>query len=177
MHTQPYVKQRAGRDVIPALIRVRPRPFTTHISRGRGVIATTLDGLIDDSPDHGLFVHETRLLSRWRYFIGEKKPSPNAFSAIRQNHWLGYFVTPAPGVTAPPRDDGSGQVPTASQTPLELRVTRVIDDGLHEDVDLTNFTTETSSFVFAIELDADFADQGETRERQQHGRAHGAVGS
>jgi hypothetical protein len=60
-------------------------------------------------------------------------------------------------------------VPAASQTPLELCITRVIDDGLHEDIDLTNFTTETSSFVFRIELDADFADQGETRERKQHG--------
>lgn len=160
-----YVKPHAA----PELTRVRPRPFTTHISRGRGVIATTLDGLIDDSPDHGLFVHETRLLSRLRYFINGKEPSPNAFSTIRQNHWLGYFVTPAPGVTAPPRDDGSGQVPAASQTPLELSITRVIDDGLHEDVDLTNYTTETSAFVFAIELDADFADQGETRQRQQHG--------
>jgi len=153
----------------PELTRVRPRPFTTHISRGRGVIATTLDGLIDDGPDHGLFVHETRLLSQLKYFINGKEPSPNAFSSIRQNHWLGYFVTPAPGVTAPPRDDGSGQVPAASQTPLELSITRVIDDGLHEDVDLTNYTTETSAFVFAIELDADFADQGETRQRQQYG--------
>jgi glycogen debranching enzyme len=155
---------------VPDLIRVRPRPFTTHISRGRGVIATTLDGRIDDSPDHGLFVHETRLLSRWKYLIDQKVPSANAFSSIRQNQWLGYFVTPAPGVTPPPRDEGSGQVPTASQSTLELRVMRVIDEGLHEDIDLTNYTTETSTFDFAIELDADFADQGETRERQQHGQ-------
>jgi glycogen debranching enzyme len=159
------VKRRAA----PDLIRVRPRPFTTHISRGRGVIATTLDGRVDDSPDHGYFVHETRLLSRWNYFIDDNPPSPNAFSAVHQNHWLGYFVTPAPGVTPPPRDEGSGQVPAASQSTLELSTTRVIDEGVHEDVDLTNFTTERSTFVFAIELDGDFADQGETRERKEFG--------
>ncbi|HEV7768384.1 MAG TPA: glycogen debranching N-terminal domain-containing protein [Thermoanaerobaculia bacterium] len=157
------------RRAAPALTRVRPRPFTTHISRGRSVIATTVDGRINGNPDHGLFVHETRLLSRWKYLIDDQEPSANAFSAIRQNHWLGYFVAAAPGVTMPPRDEGSGQVPPESQCPLELRITRVIDDGLHEDIDLTNYTTESSTFVFAIELDADFADQGETRERQQHG--------
>lgn len=55
-------------------------------------------------------MHETRLLSRWRYFVGAEQPSPNAFSVVRQNRWLGYFVIAAPGVTPPPRDDGSGQV-------------------------------------------------------------------
>ncbi len=166
---RPGPLENSKRIAAPALIRVRPRPFTTHISRGRSVIATHLDGRFDDGPDHGFFVHQTRLLSRWRYWIDGQEPSANAFSAIRQNHWAGYFVIAAPGVTQPPRDEGSGQVPAASQSTLELLVTRLIDDGLHEDVDLTNYTTERSSFVFAIDLAADFADQGETRERQQFG--------
>jgi glycogen debranching enzyme len=140
-----------------------------HIGRGRSVLATATDGLIGEHPDHGLFVHETRMLSRWRYFIDGEQPSPNAFSAVRQNHWAGYFVIAAPGVTPPPRDDGSGQVPDESRNSLELRVTRLIDDGLHEDIDLTNYTTETTTFVFAVELDGDFADQAETRTRQQQG--------
>jgi glycogen debranching enzyme len=153
----------------PELVRIRPRPNAVHIGRGRSVLATATDGLIGDHPDHGLFVHETRMLSRWRYFIDAREPSPNAFSAVRQNHWLGYFVIAAPGVTPPPPDDGSGQVPGESRNTLELRVTRLIDDGLHEDVDLTNYTTEATSFVFAIEADADFADQAETRVRRQRG--------
>ncbi|HEU4887953.1 MAG TPA: glycogen debranching N-terminal domain-containing protein, partial [Thermoanaerobaculia bacterium] len=154
----------------PDLIRIRARPATVHISRGRSVLATTVDGLLRGGADHGLFVHETRLLSRWRYLIDGEEPSPNALSVIRQNHSLGYYVTPAPGVTPPPKDDGSGQVPDESRNTLELRVTRLIDDGLHEDVDLTNYTMERTSFVFAIELDADFADQVETRSRKQHGQ-------
>ena len=85
------MKQRAGRDLIPTLIRVRPRPFTTHISRGRGVIATTLDGLIDDSPDHGLFVHETRLLSRYRWLIEGAPVVPVALSNVEQHTWMLFF--------------------------------------------------------------------------------------
>jgi glycogen debranching enzyme len=150
-------------------VRIRPRPGTVHIGRGRSVLATAIDGRIGDDPGHGLFVHETRMLSRWRYAIDGQEPSANAFSPVRQNHWCGYFLIAAPGVTPPPPDDGSGQVPDESRNPLELRVTRLIDDGLHEDVDLTNYTTKPTSFVFSIEVDGDFADQAETRKRQQHG--------
>ncbi|HEX6083714.1 MAG TPA: glycogen debranching N-terminal domain-containing protein [Thermoanaerobaculia bacterium] len=151
------------------LVRIRPRPQTVHIARGRGVLATAPDGLIDDHPDRGFFVHETRLLSRWRYFIDDAQPSTNASSAVTQNQWLAYFVSPAPGVTPPPPDDGSGQVPDEARNTLELRVTRLIDDDLREELELTNFTMEPSSFVFSIEVDADFADQAETRARKQHG--------
>lgn len=164
---KPYVKPSSARD--PDLIRIRPRPSTTYISRGRCVLATTVDGAIEGHPDHGFFVDETRVLSRWRYTINGEAPSPNASSSVRQNHWVGYFVIAAPGVPLPEPDSGSGQVPAASQNTLELLVTCVIDDVLHEDFTLTNYTSEPTSFVFAIELDADFADQAETRERQQFG--------
>ncbi|MFL6245001.1 MAG: glycogen debranching N-terminal domain-containing protein [Thermoanaerobaculia bacterium] len=159
----------APREPTPDLVRIRPRPATVHISRGRSVLATNVDGLIEGGPDHGLFVHETRMLSRWRYLIDGKPPLPNALSVIRQDHWLGYYVTAAPGVTPPPKDDGSGQVPDESRNTLELRVMRRMEDGFHETIALTNYTTERTSFVFAIELETDFADQTETRERRQHG--------
>ena len=152
------------------LVRIRPRPQTVHIARGRGVLATAADGRIDGHPDHGFFVHETRLLSRWRYCINGVEPSPNASSAVTQNEWVAYFVCPAPGVSPPPPDDGSGQVPDDSRNTLELRVRRRIDNDLREEISLTNYTMEPSSFVFAIEVDADFADQTETRARRQHGR-------
>ena len=151
-------------------VRIRPRPFTTHISRGRAVLATTLQGLVDGGADHGLFVDETRLLSRWKYWIGDAEPLPNAVSILDQHRWMGYFVIAAPGVTLPEPDDGSGQVPASSQRTLELQVRRSMDDGgVREEVALTNYTNEASSFAFAIELEADFADLVETRRRVQHG--------
>ncbi|HYI11808.1 MAG TPA: glycogen debranching N-terminal domain-containing protein [Thermoanaerobaculia bacterium] len=153
----------------PDLVRIRPRPFTVYIARGRSVLATTPEGVIDGGPDHGFFVHETRLLSRWRYSIDGQPPSPNALSSVRQNRWIGYYVIAAPGVPLPEQDAGSGQVPAASQNTLELQVTRGIEDALHEELVLTNYTTAITTFVLSIELDADFADQAETRKRQQQG--------
>ncbi len=162
-------RSRTRRATAPDLTRIRPRPHVTFIGRGRSVLATTADGAIDGHPDHGLFVHETRVLSRWRHLIDEQEPSPNAASPINQHHWLGYSVIAAPNVERPPEDDGSGQVPDESRITLELRVTRVIDEGFHEDIALTNYTRSTTSFVFTIDVEADFADQSETRERLQHG--------
>ncbi len=132
-------------------------------------MATAPDGTIEAHPDHGFFAHETRLLSRWRYTIDGVAPQANTSSCVRQDHWLGYFVIAAPGVPLAEADSGSGQVPGASQNTLELRVTRTIDDALHEEIALTNFTPAETSFVFAIEVEADFADQAETRARQQFG--------
>lgn len=132
-------------------------------------MATTPEGILDGGPDHGFFVHETRVLSRWRYHIDGEAPSTNALSSVRQHEWCGYYVIAAPGVPRGEEDAGSGQVPAESQYTLELRVLRRIDDALHETIELTNHTSDTTSFTFAIEVDADFADQAETRKRQQQG--------
>ncbi|HEY0372005.1 MAG TPA: glycogen debranching N-terminal domain-containing protein [Thermoanaerobaculia bacterium] len=165
MHPAPSTGRLAASD----LIRIRPRPGTVYISRGRCVLATAVDGTIDGHPDHGFFVHETRVLSRWQYRFDGDIPWPNASSCVHQDHWLGYFILAAPGVPLRERDEGSGQVPPASQNTLELRVTRTVDDALHEHLAITNYTSATTSFTFEIDCDADFADQAETRERQQFG--------
>jgi glycogen debranching enzyme len=115
--------------------------------------------------DHGYFVCETRLLSRWRYLIDDEAPSPNAQSSVQQNRWLGYYVIAAPGVTRPPADEGSGQVPYSSQITLELRVTRTIDGGVHEDLDFTNYTQERTTFKFTIVISPLPATRGEGRVR------------
>lgn len=164
MTRQPSDPHRAA----PELVRIRPRPSIEQISRGRSVLSTTREGLVVHA-DHGLFIHETRLLSRWCYRIDGDTPRPNAYSVVRQDQWLGYYLLSAPGVDAPPIDDGSGMVPAESRTTLELRVMRHIDDGLTEEIALTNYTNETTSFVFSIDVDADFADNAEVHRRRQSG--------
>jgi hypothetical protein len=62
-----------------------------YISQDRTVLATRRDGFICDGAEHGLFVHETRLLSRYRYLIDDRLPQPVALSNVEQHTWLGYY--------------------------------------------------------------------------------------
>jgi glycogen debranching enzyme len=152
-----------------SLAKIGPRPRTIYCSQGRAVLATDLDGLIGDFPRHGLFVGETRVLSRLRYFVDGKAPQTVAVSNVEQHSWLGYYISPAPGVNWKP-DRGSGEMEEASEETVELKLSRNVGLGVHEDVDLTNFTQQPVQFTFEIELDSDFADQAEIFRRKQRGK-------
>ena len=154
------------------LASIQPRFETRYATQGRTVLAFGTDGFIAPGSSHGLFVHETRLLSRYRLLIDGQPPTPVALSNVEQHSWLGYFIALPPGIDPGPADRGSGQVTAAWQHTLEVRVSRYVGEGLHEDIDLTNFTQQaTATFELALEVDADFADQVEASgaHRQQQG--------
>jgi glycogen debranching enzyme len=153
------------------VIRLAVRPDTHYISQGRTVLATKKNGFIDGEPAHGLFVHETRLLSKLEWRIDGELPETNAVSNVEHHSWMGYYLREAPGLPPVPADRGSGQVPGISLQPVELRISRSVGEGLHEDVDLTNFARGRSRFTLSLHIDGDFADQAETRgERITSGR-------
>jgi glycogen debranching enzyme len=151
------------------LAKIRPRPKTVYCSQGRAVLATDLDGMIGDFPKHGLFVGETRLLSGYRYFVDGRVPQTVAVSNVEQHSWLGYYITPAPGVIWK-QDTGSGEMEESSEETIELKVSRTVGLGVHEDIDFSNFTQKQVQFTFEIELNSDFADQAETFRRKQRGK-------
>jgi len=152
-----------------SLAKLNPRPRTIYCSQGRAVLATNLDGLIGDFPKHGLFVGETRLLSRYRYFVDGKAPQTVAVSNVEQHSWLGYYISPAPHVRWK-QDTGSGEMEESSEETIELKVSRTVGLGVHEDIDFTNFTQRAVKFNFEIEIDVDFADQAEAFRRKQRGK-------
>src|SRR5438105_3639342 len=77
---------------IPNLARLRVRPETLYVSQGRTVLATGRDGFILPNSAHGLFIYETRLLSRYQYRLNNKAPKPVALSNVSQESWLGYYL-------------------------------------------------------------------------------------
>jgi glycogen debranching enzyme len=152
------------------LVRLRPWEDLVVVSHGRIVLATDRDGFFDGGPHRGLFVHQTRLLSRHRVSIDGKAPKPVALSNVTQGSWTGYYMLLPPGADPGEKDEGSGHMDAASERTLELLLTRVVSGVLREDVALTNFSQQATAFELSIELDADFADQGETIDgRRQHG--------
>lgn len=151
------------------LAKISPRPKTIYSSQGRAVLATNLDGWIADFPRHGLFVGETRLLCRYRYFVNGKTPQTVAVSNVEQHSWLGYYISPPPDAQWK-RDTGSGEMEEASEETIELKVSRTVGEGVHEDIDFTNFAQRAVEFTFEIEIGSDFADQAETFRRKQRGK-------
>ena len=140
------------------LTHIRARADTLYLSHGRTVLGTDRDGFVAPGSPHGLFVYETRLVSTLRYFIDDVLPRPNVLANVEQHSFLGYYVVAAPGVDPGERDTGSGQVPAESRLPLELRVSRFAGDGLHEDLDLTNYANAPARFRFSIEIETDCSD-------------------
>jgi glycogen debranching enzyme len=143
------------------LVRLRTRANTLYASQNRTVLATRRDGFINAEPDHGFFVQSTRLLSRYEYSLNGKAPFPNGLSNVEQHTWLGYYVAPAPEAVDNYGTQGPGGA-TAQHT-IELRLSRFVSDGLHEDVDLTNFTQQSAELTLDLHVDADFADTAETK--------------
>ena len=111
-----------------SLIGVRPRSSALHVSQGRTVLVTGLDGFVGDAPEHGLFVHETRLVSRFRHLIDGTAPLHVAVSNVEQHSSLGYYIT-----WASRHADEREARPSAemAQQALELRLSRFVGGGMH----------------------------------------------
>jgi glycogen debranching enzyme len=146
-----------------SLVRLHVRDDACHVSYADTVLVTGKDGFIEGGPDEGLFVRQTRLLSRYRLRLGGYSPLPVALSNITQDRWMGYYILAAQG-----SDRAKPQA--ASQQTVELRIARVAGEGLHEDYDLTNYSQHAVALRLTLEIDGDFADIDETRDdRRQHG--------
>jgi glycogen debranching enzyme len=146
-----------------SLVRLGPRDDIIYVSQNRTVLATERDGTINGGPERGLFFHQTRLLSRYQYFIDGKPPMPLALSNVEQHSWLGYYIALSPNAGEQGDWEILGPAGKLGQRPIELRVSRFVGDGMHEDVVLTNFTPERVEFDFTLAIDADFADSAETK--------------
>jgi glycogen debranching enzyme len=133
------------------------------------VLATDEDGVVAPKLDRGLFVEETRVLSRYRHLIDGAAPQLVAASNVAQRSWLGYFIAAAPGGEP---DDGRDPISAAAQETVELRLSRYVGGGLHEDIDVSNFARRPVAVRLALEVESDFADPAETGgRRQQRGQA------
>jgi glycogen debranching enzyme len=145
-------------ELIPSLTRLRPRIHTLYVSQGRTVLAADPDGFISGGMDHGLFVHETRLLSYYHWRVNGEELTPSALANVEQHSWLGYYIIVPPGAPKRIPDQGSGQVQYVAEQTLEFRLSRYVGEGMHEDIDITNYSNTTTSFLLELKLDGDFAD-------------------
>jgi glycogen debranching enzyme len=96
------------------------------------------------------------VLSRYRWLVDGAVPRAVALSNVEQHSSLGYYICPPMAAGG-----GAAEAVDVNEHSVELRVSRYVGGGVHEDVDVTNYSGWPVSLRLTLEVDADFAGPGE----------------
>ena len=136
---------------MPFKVRVGPRQISSH--NGHTVLVSESSGEIDWPSEKGLYFLDTRVISSWTiYANGERWELLNggAISYYASRIYLTNRRIPT----------ADGVIP---QRTLGLVISRLISDGIHEDLDVSNNSMRQVRFQLEIALRCDFADIFEVR--------------
>ncbi len=132
-------------------VHLRARGSSHFVYSGRSVLVTNLDGWVSGAGTEGLYVDNTRVLSRDEVEVDGRRPRPASVSTVGGDALLAYYEA-----------EQSDRVPSRT---LYLEVARRLDEGLSTELRLTNYAREGSiRCELAWLLDADFADDQETEQ-------------
>jgi glycogen debranching enzyme len=131
---------------MPFKVHVGPHQIAIH--HGQTVLVSEPDGQINWPSEKGLYFNDTRLISSWTiYANGEPWTLLNG-GAI--THYASRIYLTNRSI---PTADGVVQART-----IGLVISRMIDGGVHEDLDVTNNGMQRVRFQLEIALRCDFAD-------------------
>jgi glycogen debranching enzyme len=131
---------------MPFKVQVGPHQIAIH--HGQTVLVSEPDGQINWPSEKGLYFFDTRVISSWTiYANGEPWELLNggAITYYASRTYLTNRRVPTFGGIIPPRT-------------LGLVVSRLIGDGVHEDIEVTNNGMQRVHFQLEISLRCDFAD-------------------
>ena len=136
---------------MPFKVQVGPHQVAIH--QGQTVLVSEPDGQINWPSEKGLYFFDTRVISSWRiYANGEPWDLLNGgeitYYASR-TYLTNRRILATDGIIA-------------ART-LGLIVSRLINGGLHEDLDITNYSMKLVRFQLEIALRCDFADVFEVK--------------
>ena len=128
--------------------KVQVGPPQIAIHQGQTILVSEEDGQISFPTDKGLYFRDTRIISAWSIYANGVSwtllnGGPIAYYASR------IFLANAEFLT----QDGKIDAGT-----LALTISREIDGGVHEDIDIRNFGKGRVRFNLEISLRCDFAD-------------------
>jgi len=139
---------------VPVELKVGPPVLT--INQGSTFMVTDLRGEIDSDSEHGVFSGDTRFVSSYKVFINGEPWE--LLSSAPVNHYVARIQLANPLVMT---EDGS-----IGRHDVGLMLTRMIGDGIHEDLDITSYAKQPVRFQLEIALRSDFADIFEVKQHQ-----------
>jgi glycogen debranching enzyme len=145
---------------MPIEIQVGPPSIT--ISQGRTFMVTDQRGEINPRTDEGVYAIDTRFISAYHFFIN-REPC-NLLNSSQLSFYAARFYLTNPKIST---EDGDFEANT-----IGLTIERAVEEGIHEDFDIVNYTGKKISFFLELALRSDFADIFEVRSKHlvQRGR-------
>ncbi|HEY9597210.1 MAG TPA: glycogen debranching N-terminal domain-containing protein [Cyanophyceae cyanobacterium] len=139
---------------MPTKVSVNSGQIT--INDGSTFLVTDSNGLIDDNLAQGFFVQDTRLISYYEISLNRYRLLRLASSNINSHSALYQFTNPAFRTIG-------GMLP---QGCLIVSIRRDIVEGMHEDIDITNYHSESVELQLMLAIRSDFADIFEVKSQQ-----------
>ncbi len=131
---------------MPFKVEVGPPQISIH--QGQTVLVSDPDGQINWPSDKGLYFLDTRVISSWAiYANGEPWELLNGGAINYDNARI--YLTNKTFLT---------EKATIEPRTLAMVLSRALDRGLHEDIDITNHGMEPVRFNLEIAVRSDFAD-------------------
>jgi glycogen debranching enzyme len=129
-------------------IEVTVGPPLITITRGNTFVLAEPDGCITAYTDQGIYSRDTRFVSNYETFANGDR------WILRNSGAIAYYASRA-YLTNPRIITEYGDIEPGT---LNLIFSRAVQDGIHEDFDIYNYSTHHARFSFEISLRTDFAD-------------------
>ncbi|MBE9199055.1 MULTISPECIES: amylo-alpha-1,6-glucosidase [unclassified Nodularia (in: cyanobacteria)] len=143
-------------------MRVTVGPPILTINHGSTFMATDLGGEINPHSHLGIFSDDTRFLSDYACYVDGK-------SWIRLTSATTTYYAARVYLINPQFTSTQGKI---AQGDLSLIISRTVEQGIHEDLDITNNASHPVNFNLEIALASDFADIFEVASQQYVRRGH-----
>jgi glycogen debranching enzyme len=136
-------------------VQLRARYRHHFAYSGRSVLITDLDGLVNGADPLGLYVDNTRVLSRFEVAADGAPPRPISASPVGGDSYLAYAELP--------------QTPSVPRESVYLETAHFVGEGMRSVLRLRSFARKVVKLELSIALTADYADSDEAErgEREQ----------
>ncbi|MFN0073146.1 MAG: glycogen debranching N-terminal domain-containing protein [Chloroflexota bacterium] len=143
-------------------IEISVGPPVCTINQGSTFMVTDLNGEIASESEQGVFAGDTRFVSYYA-LTANGEPWTRVTSSATTYYSSRLHMTNRKVVTE------DGEIPEGT---MALSVIRAVSDGIHEDIDLTNYNQIPVRFNFEIGLRSDFADLFDVKSHRFARRGH-----
>jgi glycogen debranching enzyme len=137
-------------------IEVTVGPPLITINRGKTFALSELDGCITTDTDQGIYSDDTRYISNYEFYADGVRWE------LQNSGAVAYYASRA-YLTNPEIVTEYGVIEPAV---VSLLFDRAVDDGIHEDFQIRNYSQKRIRFLFEISLRTDFADIFEVKSKR-----------